>query len=163
MYFSIFINKYHCKWYPQPANCLCFIQSLFIMTSSLPSDPKSIAAFIVRITFGLSILFIGLSHSMEVASFSTFTASGLGALAPFGTIWGYLLPGLMIVGGGLFVLGMYENLAVWSAGVAFGSIIVGMLLKPLLGGVPLSEVMPATINAYIYLFAFLMATKCWKV
>ncbi|PIP65619.1 hypothetical protein COU77_02355 [Candidatus Peregrinibacteria bacterium CG10_big_fil_rev_8_21_14_0_10_49_16] len=127
----------------------------------LPSDPKCVAAWVLRITFGLSALFIGLSHYMTIGSFSAFTASGLGPLSPLGTLWAYIYPGLLVIGGALFVLRMYVNVAVWAIGVAFGSVIVGMLLKPLLGGIPLSEVMPATINMYIYFFVFLAASTCW--
>lgn len=125
----------------------------------LPCDSKGIACCIVRVTFGLSAILIGLAHYGAVQEFSGFVAMGLGPLAPLGMLWGYILPGLMVIGGALLVVGN-SAVSAWLLGIAFGSIIVGMLLKPLLGGTPLAEVMPATINAYIYLFAYLVTVKC---
>lgn len=125
----------------------------------LPCDAKGIACLVVRVTFGLSALLIGLAHYGTIQEFSGFVAMGLGPLAPFGLLWGYIYPGLLVIGGALLLAG--NSLAsTWLLGIAFGSVIVGMLLKPLLGGVALIDVMPATINAYIYLFAYVLAVKC---
>ena len=110
-------------------------------------------------TFGASALLIGLAHYGAIQEFSGFVGMGLGPLAPLGLLWGYILPGLMVIGGALLIVGSCL-LSTWLLGIAFGSIIVGMLLKPLLGGVALADVMPATINAYIYLFAYVLAVKC---
>lgn len=134
---------------------------MFCGTScKLPCDAKGIACLILRITFGLSALLIGLAHYGAVQEFSTFVASGLGPLAPLGAVWGYVYPGLLVIGGTLFAVGNWLHIAAWMVGLAYGSIIVGMLLKPLLGGVSLADAMPATINAYIYFFAYLVAVKC---
>lgn len=125
----------------------------------IPCDSKGVACLIVRVTFGLSALLIGLAHYGTIQEFSGFVAMGLGPLAPLGMLWGYILPGLMVIGGALLLAGSCLASA-WILGIAFGSIIVGMLLKPLLGGTALGDVMPATINAYIYLFAYVLAVKC---
>lgn len=125
----------------------------------LPCDPKSIACAIVRLTFGASVALIGLAHYATVQEFSGFVAMGLGPLTPLGLLWGYIFPGLLVLGGILLVTGLCLSGAAWLLGIAFGSVIVGMLLKPLFGGIPLTEVMPATINAYIYLFAYVLAVK----
>lgn len=127
--------------------------------SKLP-DPKGIACALFRLTFGASIALIGLSHYSNVQEFSGFVAMGLGPIAPFGLLWGYILPGLMVIGGILLASGICVSAAAFLLGLAFGSIIVGMLAKPLLGGVPLTDVMPATINAYVYFFAYILAVKC---
>lgn len=135
--------------------------TMFCCSSScrLPCDAKGVACLIVRLTFGASALLIGLAHYGTIQEFSGFAASGLGPIAPFGLLWGYILPGLMVIGGALLIAGNCL-VSAWLLGIAFGSIIVGMLLKPLLGGTALTDVMPATINAYIYLFAYVLAVKC---
>lgn len=113
-----------------------------------------------RLSFGLGLLFVGLSHYMGLEEFVGFVSSGLGPLTPLGALWGYILPGLMVVGGGLFALGIYPEVAVWTAGLALGSIPPGLLLKPLLGDVALSDVMPGVINAFIWMFVYGVVVKC---
>lgn len=86
-------------------------------------------------------------------------SDGLGPLEFIGTIWSYILPALMIVGGALFAIGMYYEVAAWAAGVALGSIPVGMLLKPVLSGVALPDMMPAAINAFVWLLVYCFVVK----
>ena len=88
------------------------------------------------------------------------TPDSLGALSVLGTLWAFVLPGLMIVGGALFALGMYHQVAAWCAGLALASIPAGMLIKPLLSAVALPDVMPAAINAFIWLIVFMLVVKC---
>ena len=127
---------------------------------SLPSHPKGVAGFVLRFSFGLSLLFVGLKHLMTIDGFSVFVAQDLGALAPLGQIWAYVYCVLLIAGGVLFVLGMYKDAAAWAAGLALGSIPVGMLLKPILGGVDLSAVMPAVHNTWIWVLVYFFVVKC---
>jgi len=91
--------------------------------------------------------------------FSGMVSDGLGALTILGTIWAYVLPALMIVGGALFAVGMYYDVASWVTGLALGSIPVGMLLKPVLSGVALPDVMPMAINAFIWIIVYVMVVK----
>jgi len=127
---------------------------------SCPKSPKGIAALTLRVSFGLSLLFVGIAHYMTISAFSGMASDGLGALSVFGMLWAYVMPGLMIVGGGLLAVNMYHNVAAWCAGLALGSIPAGMLLKPLLSGVALPDVMPAAINAFIWLLVYMMVMKC---
>ncbi|MBI5155770.1 hypothetical protein HZA45_00695 [Candidatus Peregrinibacteria bacterium] len=122
--------------------------------------PKCIAGMLVRISFGLSLVFVGVVHYMDVASFRVIASDGLGQLAPLGMLWAYIMPGLMIIGGVLLVIGMYMDIAAWAAGLALGSIPAGMLLKSITGGVSLSDTMPAAINGFIWLLVFLWVIKC---
>ncbi len=130
------------------------------MNIAFPRAPKSIAVFLLRISFGLSLLFVGLSHYMTFEAFKGMTSDGLGALELLGTTWAFILPALMIVGGALFTVGKYMEIAVWTAGLALASIPVGMLLKPVLSGVGLPDVMPAAVNAFIWLIVFFLVVKC---
>lgn len=125
-----------------------------------PKDPKGIAALILRVSFGLSLLFVGVSHYMTMGAFSAMVSDGLGKLAPLGMLWAYVMPGLMIVGGALIAVHMYTEYATWAAGLALGSIPAGMLLKPLLSPISLPDMMPAAINAFIWLIVFMLVIKC---
>jgi len=124
-----------------------------------PKTAKGAAAICVRVSFGLSLLFVGLSHFMTMGAFKGMVVEGLGPLEPLGLLWAFILPALMIVGGALLAIGMYTEVASWAAGVAIGSIPVGMLIKPILGGVPLPNVMPAAINAFVWIIVYVLVIK----
>lgn len=114
---------------------------------------------VLVVSFGLSLLLVGVAHYMTMSGFMGMATDGLGALTILGTIWAYVLPALMIVGGGLLVVGMRPDIAAWASGIALGSIPVGMLLKPVLGGVALAEVMPHAINAFVWLIVYVFVIK----
>ncbi|PIR53768.1 hypothetical protein COU75_04285 [Candidatus Peregrinibacteria bacterium CG10_big_fil_rev_8_21_14_0_10_42_8] len=122
-------------------------------------SPKAAAAIALRISFGLSLLLVGIAHYMSLEMFAEMTSDGLGALSILGTVWAYILPALMIVGGALFAVGMYYEVASWASGLALGSIPVGMLLKPVLSGVALPDVMPMAINAFIWILVYVWVVK----
>ncbi|MDD5751428.1 MAG: hypothetical protein PHS73_02815 [Candidatus Peribacteraceae bacterium] len=131
------------------------------MKVAFPTHPQCIAALVLRVSFGLSLLFVGLVHYMNLTAFRGMVSEDLGALSMFGTLWAYILPALMIVGGALFVIGMFPQVAAWAAGVALGSIPAGMLLKSVLSGVSLANTMPAAVNAFIWLFVFFCTVRFW--
>jgi hypothetical protein len=83
----------------------------------------------------------------------------LGSIAFLGAIWAYLLPGLMIVGGVLLILGIFLEIAAGAVGLALGSIPAGMLAKSFLAGASISDLMPAAINAFIWMVIFLLVLK----
>ncbi|HCI03302.1 TPA: hypothetical protein DE059_00065 [Candidatus Peribacteria bacterium] len=128
--------------------------------SCCPKTPVGIAGFLVRISFGLSLLFVGLTHYMTFDGFKGMVADGLGPLEPLGVLWALILPALMIVGGALLVANMYKELAAWTGGLALASIPAGMLAKPVLSGASLADMMPAALNAMIWLILFLFVVKC---
>lgn len=129
------------------------------MALRIPQSPSCIIGLIARVSFGLSLLSVGLVHYMNFTSFTGMVSEDLGALSFLGTIWAYVLPALMIVGGALFVLGMFTEVAVWTSGLAIGSIPAGMLLKSVLSGLPLSTTMPAAINAFTWLIVLIFVVK----
>jgi uncharacterized membrane protein len=123
----------------------------------LPSSSKGISSLILRTSFGLSLLFVGLTHYMTLDAFAGMVTEGLG---PLGTVWTYVLSALMIVGGALFTIGMYSEIAAWTAGIALGSIPVGMLVKPVLTGVPLGDMMGPAMTALVWLLVYMWVVKC---
>jgi hypothetical protein len=123
------------------------------------NDPKTAAKLVLRLSFGLSLLLVGITHYMNFEMFMAMTSEGLGPLTMLGTIWAYILPALQIVGGALFAVGMYYKIAAWSAGVALASIPVGMLLKPVLSAAALPDMMPAAVNAFIWLIVYALVVK----
>lgn len=122
-------------------------------------SPKSAAALVLRVSFGLSLLLVGVSHYMTMPMFKGMVMEGLGPLTPLGGIWALVLPLLMIVGGALLTVGMYTHIGAWAAGIALGSIPVGVLLKSILGGVPLPDVMPAANNTWLWLLVYVFVVK----
>lgn len=128
------------------------------MCSASLREPKSIVVMLIRITFGWSLVFVGISHYQAMPDFAVVVASGLGPISFLGTIWAYILPALMIVGGALFVLKQQLPIATWTTGVALASIPAGMLLKPVLSGQPaaLGDVMASAINAFIWLLVLVV-------
>jgi uncharacterized membrane protein YphA (DoxX/SURF4 family) len=117
-------------------------------------------SLLLRLSFGLSLLLVGVAHYMGLQGFTLMVSDGLGPLTPLGMLAAYILPALMIVGGGLLVLGMYTDVAVWASGIALAVIPVGVLLKPVLSGVSLADIMPAVINTYIWLLVWAFVVKC---
>jgi len=124
-------------------------------------DPKSVVATVTRVAVGAGLALLGISHLQAIGSFPGMVASGLGFLSFFGMIWGYVLPFLMIVGGILLVWRKHILIGTWCGAVALGSIIVGMLLKPVLSGDPemLSQAMAAATNALMWLLGVLLSVK----
>lgn len=129
------------------------------MQLKLPQCPLCIVGTVARLSLGASLVFVGLVHYMTFESFSGMVSEDLAALSFLGTLWAYILPALMIVGGALLALGMFTEIALWASSIALGSIPAGMLLKSVISGLPLSETMQPAINALIWLIALIVITK----
>jgi hypothetical protein len=126
----------------------------------LPKTTEGVGKFILRVTFGLALFLIGLKHLLTVGDFTSFVSADLGVLSPLGTLWAYIYSLLLVVGGALLVVDKYYQYAVWASGIALGSIVVGMLLKPLLGGADLGGVMPMVHNTWIWILVYFVVIKC---
>lgn len=129
------------------------------MTTSSGCALKRLAATIIRVSFGFTILLVGMAWYIQFDSFSIQVVDGLGPLSFFGAIWAYLLPGLMIFGGALFVSGILKDIAVWVTGVAIGSIPPGMVLKTVLSDISLDDNLPWAFNMCLWLMMFYIAAK----
>lgn len=114
----------------------------------------------MRISLGLSLVFIGFTHYSS-SDFVMQAGSGLGALEPIGIAWGYILPGLMILGGALLTFQIFPMVAAYASGIALASIPAGLLLKSAMGTLPLESAMPAALNALIwFIVLFLSMQRC---
>src|SRR5690349_11075621 len=99
--------------------------------SSSGSYNKWLSRQIVRVGFGLALLFAGIAHYRTAADFALSVGNGLGPswLVSLGTMWGYVLPGLMIVGALCLIFNVLTTVGVWAAGLALVSIPAGLMLK----------------------------------
>lgn len=125
-------------------------------TSQNAAANRATAAAIARVSFGLALVCVGLIHYMQFRSFSLVVRDGLGALDMLGMIWAFILPALYIIGGGLFALNIGTNIAIWLIGIGLGSIAPGMLLKSVVTGLDMADMMAAANNAFIWLGVFLL-------
>ena len=123
------------------------------------THPKSVAACILRVSFGLSLLLVGFTHYMDFNNFLSFTVKGLGMFDALGFAWAFVLPLLMIFGGALITLGIFFEMGTFAAGIALGSIPVGLMLKSTLGGMTLSDTMPGAVYAWIWILVYYFVVK----
>lgn len=123
------------------------------------THPTSVAKSVVRIGFGIALALVGVAHYMDAATFAEAVGRGLGALEQAGMVWGYLLPGLMIVGGVLIALGFFPAVGTFVAGVALLSIPAGLMLKSVLSGLSLNDTMPPAMNAIVWILFYVAAVR----
>jgi hypothetical protein len=125
--------------------------------------PMTVAKPVMRIGFGVALALVGIAHYMDAATFAEAVGRGLGSeyLEQAGTVWGYLLPGLLIVGGVLIALGVFPSVGALVAGVALVSIPVGLMLKSVLSGISLNDTMPPAMNAIVWLLFYVAAIRAF--
>lgn len=124
-----------------------------------PTTPKCIVALCLRVSFGLSLLFVGVAHYLTISAFRGMVSDDLGVISMLGALWAYILPALMIVGGALLIADKRRDIEAWATGVALGSIPAGMLLKSVIGGLSLADTMPAAINAFVWIITYLLVLR----
>ncbi len=129
------------------------------MHHSSISNPVVVAKHVIRIGFGVSLALVGIAHYMDAATFAEAVGRGLGVLEQAGMVWGYVLPGLMIVGGVLIALGFFPAVGSLVAGVALVSIPAGLMLKSVLSGISLNDTMPPAMNAIVWLLYYVAAVR----
>ncbi len=122
---------------------------------------KWLSRQIVRVGFGLALLFTGIAHYRGAADFALSVGNGLGPdwLVGVGTVWGYIMPALMIVGGVTLTLNIFTKVGIWAAGLSLASIPAGLMLKSAVSGISLGDTMPPAMNAYVWIIVFLFAAK----
>lgn len=148
-----------CDWVANPANWnpLHSFLSRFDMCCST-HDSKGIAKLFVRIGFGLALAFAGLAHYQD-PTYAESVGRGLGVLEPLGMVWGYVLPGLMIIGGLLLAFGIYMHIAAYLSSIALASIPAGLMLKSAISGISLNDTMPPAMNALVWILVLMVAVK----
>ncbi len=131
------------------------------MCCSSSNSPKCIAKKIARAGFGLALIFTGIAHYRGAADFAMSVGNGLGPdwLVGIGTVWGYVLPALLIIGGISLTLNLLTNAGAWATGLALASIPAGLMLKSAVSGVSLGDTMPPAMNAYVWIIVFLLVIK----
>lgn len=131
------------------------------MCCSTSDHNKWIARTIVRVGFGLALVFTGIAHYRDASGFATSVGNGLGPdwLVGIGTVWGYLMPLLMIVGGLSLVFNLLTRIGVWATGLALASIPAGLMLKSAVSGISLGDTMPPAMNAFVWIIVFLLVVK----
>jgi len=125
--------------------------------SSDTSHPNGIARLLVRVGFGLSLVFAGIGYYRE-PQFAESVARGLDVLEPVGMVWGYILPALFIIGGVLLTLGLFMNAATWIAGIALVSIPVGIMLRTVFG-ISVNDMMLPSLAGWLWVVIFMYAVK----
>ena len=121
----------------------------------LPNTPIQVAALLLRISFGVSLLFVGISHLTDIESFQLVVSDGLDMFGFLASVYAYIHPLLLIFGGGLFVSGRFPTLSALVAGIPLCVIPMGMLFKTLFG-LDLPDMMAAAINAWIWLIMYVI-------
>lgn len=118
-----------------------------------------VAKILTRVFFGVGLSFVGIAHYQDAANYAESVGRGLGPLEPLGMVWGYLLPGLMIVGGVLIAVGLFTQVGALLAGLALLSIPAGLMLKSVLSGLSLNDTMPPAMNAWVWVLVYLAAIR----
>jgi len=157
---KLFYETTDCRFRHPVAHCprlsLSHIHSM--CCSPHDHDAKGVARLFVRIGLGLSLAFVGFTHYQN-PQFAESVGRGLGLLEPLGMVWGYVLPGLLIIGGLLLAFGIYTTIAAYCAAIALASIPAGLMLKSAISGISLDETMPPALNALIWILVLLAALK----
>ncbi len=112
---------------------------------------------VLRVPLGLAMMMIGASAYRDFAPFVANVTDGLGWASSFGYVWAFILPALMIFGGGMLVVGRYPSVAALTGGIAIGSVPVGLILKNIITAVPLPDMMAASYPTIVWIVAFYLA------
>lgn len=116
---------------------------------------------VLRLPLGLAMVMIGASAYRDFAPFVANVTDGLGWAYSLGYVWAFILPALMIFGGGLLAVRRYSYVAALTGGVALGSVPVGLVLKNIITGVPLPDMMSASYPTIVWMIAFYLALNPW--
>jgi hypothetical protein len=107
------------------------------------------------------MVMIGASAYRDFAPFVANVTDGLGWASSFGYVWAFILPALLIFGGGMLAIGRYSYVAALTGGIAFGSVPLGLILKNIVTGVPLPDMMAASYPTIVWMMAFYLALNTW--
>ncbi len=125
---------------------------------------KSVSAtsnLVLRVPLGLSMVMIGASAYRDFAPFVANVTDGLGWASSVGYVWAFFLPALMIFGGGMLAIGRYSYIAALTGGIALGSVPIGLIMKNIITGVPLPDMMGASYPTIVWMIAFYLALNPW--
>jgi len=112
------------------------------------------SSFVLRVSVGITMVLIGISAYRDFAPFVANVTDGLGFISSLATVWAFLLPALLIFGGGLLAIGRYGYIAALTGGLALASVPVGLMLKNTITGIPLPDMMVAAYPSMVWIIAF---------
>lgn len=118
---------------------------------------SEVSSLVLRVPLGLTMVMIGISAYRDLAPFISNVTDGLGWASSVGTVWGYFLPALLIFGGAMLAIGRYSYVGALTGGMALGSIPVGLILKNIITGIPLPDMMAASYPSIVWMVAFYLA------
>ncbi len=118
---------------------------------------SAVSNLLLRVGVGLPMMLIGIAEYRDFAPFVANVTDGLGFLQFLGTIWAYFLPALFLFGGAMLMIGRYRHVTAWIGGLALGSIPTGLLLKTLMTGIPLPDMIAAAFAPLVWLLVFTLA------
>ncbi len=118
-----------------------------------------VSCMLLRIAVGACLVLIGIAQYRDFAPFVANVTDGLGMLSFVGYAWAFLLPALLVFGGGMLAIGRYSYLAAWTGGIALGSIPVGLILKTVMTGLPLPDMLKEAYPSVVWLIAFYLAVN----
>ena len=119
------------------------------------------SSLVLRVSLGLTMVFIGISAYRDFAPFAANVTDGLGFFSAFGTLWSYFLPAFLIFGGGFLAIGRYQYIAALTGGVGLGTVPVGLMLKNIMSGTPLPDMMTAAYPTIVWMIAFYLAINAF--
>lgn len=131
------------------------------MQIRLPGSPSDVACLLIRVSFGLSLMFIAIAHIIDHASFTLSVGDGFEGfvfLSFPAFLWSYAHPALLLFGGSLLVINKFPVLAAWSAGLPLAMIPAGMLSKAIFA-LDLNDLMPSAINTWIWILVYVYVVK----
>ena len=112
---------------------------------------------VLRVPLGISMVMIGASAYRDFAPFVANVTDGLGWASSFGYVWAFILPALLLFGGGMLAIGRYSYVAALTGGVALGSVPMGLILKNIVTGIPLPDMLSASYPTIVWMIAFYLA------
>ncbi len=121
------------------------------------TSSSAVSSLVLRVSVGLSMIFIGITEYRDFSPFVANMTDGLGVASMLGTVWAYVFPALLVFGGGLLAIGRYPLVAAWTGGVALASVPAGMLLKTVMTGLPLPDMLATATPALVWLVVFYFA------
>ncbi|MBT3293125.1 hypothetical protein HN512_04035 [Candidatus Peregrinibacteria bacterium] len=121
---------------------------------------KAAYGLCLRVTFGVSLLLVGLIFYSSFTGFKAMAMGDMGFLEPLGFVCAYIIPALMIVGGALIAIGLFMEVGALLAGIALGSMSIGLLVKPLLSTTELlAAVRPVIMEIFLWMIVGYFAVR----
>lgn len=124
-----------------------------------PTNTSWVINFIIRLSLGSCMIMSGIAMYREFDPFEASVIDGMGFLTLHGMIWAYVLPALLIVGGALLIYGKGMFITAWIGGIALGSVPMGLLLKTILSGQPLPDILTALYPYFLWIILFWIAVN----